>query len=217
MIDRRMIEQIVNEVIKQLTVTEIKQKPKLLVIGEPLYIEPHLLEKMHEKWNVLDTHSFSVKDIHKLDQVIFLHVTQDLLVKGALGIFDTDESKWLSRCIMESIPVSLIPTAYLQEQLLEGKSKNRAYVEHLLAHKETLDAFGVKLETFESFVNKVEAGNLTESAPFAKKLLTQKDVEDSKQIQIVVDRTTIITPLARDTARVLGKNIKVIESKGAKA
>nr|WP_263327207.1 hypothetical protein [Neobacillus sp. Marseille-Q6967] len=217
MIDRQMIEQIVNEVIKQLTVTENKQKPKLLVIGEPLYIEPHLLEKMHEKWNVQDTHSFSMKDIHKLDQVIFLHVTQDLLVKGALGIFDTDESKWLSRCMMESIPVSLIPTAYLQEQLLEGKSKNAAYVEHLLGYKDSLEKFGVKLETFESFVNNVKAGTLADSAPFAKKLLTQKDVEDSKHAQIVVDKTTIITPLARDTARAMGKNIKVIESKGAKA
>jgi hypothetical protein len=217
MIDRQMIEQIVKEVIKQLTVTEIKEKPSLLLFGEPLYIEPKLLAKMHEKWNIQDANSFSMKDLHKQDQVIFLHVTQDLLAKGALGIFDSNESKWLSRCMMESIPVSLIPTAYLQEQLLEGHSKNKAYVERLLGYKETLEEFGVKLETFESFMSKVHEGTLAESAPFNKKLLTQKDVEDSKEAQIVVDKTTIITPLARDKARAMGKNIKVIESKGAKA
>jgi hypothetical protein len=217
MIDRRMIEQIVNEVIKQLSLNEIKQKPSLLVFGELLYLESKLLVEMQEKWNIQDSNSFSEKDIHKLDQVIFLHVTQDLLAKGALGIFDTNESKWLARCMLESIPVLLIPTVYLQEQLFEVKSKNTAYVEHLLGYKEILGRFGVEIGTLEGFVSKGQAAPLAEPAPLIKKLLTQKDVEDSKHALIVVDKATIITPLARDKARAMGKNIKVIESKGAKA
>lgn len=216
MIDRKMVEQIVFEVIKQLSATEIKPKPTLLLVGEPLYIEPTLLQKMNDHWNVLDAISFSGGELHKLDQVLFLHVTQDLLVKGALGLFDTDDSKLLSRCIMESIPVTLIPTAYLQEQLLEEKSTNKAYVQHLLGYKETLEKFGVKLETFESFIgdrSEVQLSPVSDSQK--KKLLTQRDVQDSKGNQILVDKNTIITPLAHDTARALGKSIKVIESKGA--
>lgn len=218
MIDRKLVEQIVYEVIKQLSGTETKSKPTLLLVGEPLYIEPTLLQKMNNHWNVLDAESFSGKELHKLDQVLFLHVTQDLLAKGALGLFDTDDSKLLSRCIMEAIPVSLIPTAFLQEQLLEKNSKNKAYVEHLLGYKETLEKFGVKLEIFESFMSdrdRTEVKQTRVSDSRKKKLLTQRDVQDSKEDQIVVDKNTIITPLARDTARALGKSIKVIESKGA--
>jgi len=214
--DRKLVERIVYEVIKQLSGTETKSKPTLLLVGEPLYIEPTLLQKMNNHWNVLDAESFSGKELHKLDQVLFLHVTQDLLAKGALGLFDTDDSKLLSRCIMEAIPVSLIPTAFLQEQLLEGKSKNKAYVQHLLGYKETLEKFGVKLETFESFMSdgtEVKLSKVSDSRK--KKLLTQRDIQESKEDKIVVDKNTIITPLARDTARALGKSIKVIESKGA--
>jgi hypothetical protein len=218
MIDRKMVEQIVYEVMKQLSVSVSKSKPNLLLVGEPIYIEPALLEKMNDRWNVIDAESFTGKELHILDQVIFLHVTQDLLVKGALGLFDTDDSKLLSRCMMESIPVSLIPTAFLQEQLLEKKSKNKAYVQHLLGYKENLEKFGVKLETFESFLSDGIGGK---PAPVSnsrkKKLLTQRDVEECNEEHIVVDKNTIITPLARDTARAMGKNIKVIETKGAKA
>jgi hypothetical protein len=218
MIDRKMVEQIVHEVMKRLSVPVSKQKPNLLLVGEPIYIEPTLLEKMKDHWNVLKAESFTGKEIHMLDQVLFLHVTQDLLVKGALGLFDTDDSKLLSRCIMDSIPVSLIPTAFLQEQLLEKNSKNKAYVQHLLGYKENLEKFGVKFETFESFMsNGTEVKLDPVSNSRKKKLLTQRDVEESKEDQIVIEKSTIITPLARDTARAMGKSIMVIESKGAKA
>ncbi|WP_042355565.1 phosphate propanoyltransferase [Bacillus rubiinfantis] len=47
-------------------------------------------------------------------------------------------------------------------------------------------------------------------------LLTQRDVQNCLNDELVVDKQTIITPLARDTAREMGISIKMIETKGAK-
>ena len=44
-----------------------------------------------------------------------------------------------------------------------------------------------------------------------KKLLTQRDVQDSKSAEIIVCKSTIITPSARDAAKELGKSIIVAE------
>lgn len=225
MIDSKMIEQIVLEVIKQLSSTDDTlieaSKPTLLLVGDISIIDPKLLLLMKTNWNAVSYNADEKAKLDKVNKVIFLHATQDLIAKGALGIFDTPESKLLSRCILESVPVSIIPTVYLQENLFNVNPKNRVYVSQLLGYKNTLLKFGVIVESFESFVgNSKETISITsvkDPNMKKKKLLTQRDVQECQEVELVVDQSTIITPLARDTARELGKTIKVIESKGAKS
>lgn len=222
MMTRQMIEQIVQEVIKQLVTNENHlnnhDKPKLLVIGETSFVEPHYLAKLKINWNIIsDKESEKVK-LNQVDQVLILHATQDLLVKGALGIFDTRESKLLSRCLLESIPVTIIPTVFLEEQLFNRNPINKPYVLQLLKYKEQLEKFGAYMETWENFLTKSEKPVVTIPPGYVaakKKLITQREIQDCKESIIVVDEDTIITPLARDKARELGKIIKVIEAKGA--
>ncbi|GHH99281.1 hypothetical protein [Neobacillus kokaensis] len=225
MMDRNIIEQIVLEVMKQLALKDQIpsiniQKPKLLIVGDTSFVEPSYLSRLETKWDsIKDNESEKIK-LDQINQVVFLHATQDLLAKGALGIFDTKESKLLSKCLLESVPVSIIPTVYLQEHLFNENPKNKPYVSQLQEYKQRLLTFGAKVETIESFIaksgNAAEAITAKTSITKKKKLLTQRDVQDCRDIELVVDDQTIITPLARDTAREMGKIIKVIETKGAK-
>ncbi|MCM3568523.1 hypothetical protein [Neobacillus mesonae] len=222
MITRQMIEQIVQEVIKQLAANENHQdshdKPKLLVIGETSFVEPDYLAKMKTKWDIISDNESEKVKWDQVDQVLILHATQDLLVKGALGIFDTRESKLLSCCLLESIPVTMIPTVFLEKQLFNRTTLNKPYVLQLQKYKEQLENFGACVETWGNFLTKSEKAAVPdqeESITEKKKLISQRDIQDYKESIIVVDKDTIITPLARDTARELGKSIKVIEVKGA--
>ena len=52
---------------------------------------------------------------------------------------------------------------------------------------------------------------LNEPVVFENKLLSQRDVQTWKDHTITIYKGTIVTPLARDTARELGKTIKVID------
>jgi len=222
MIDREKIEQIVREVVRQLTLPDTNlseaDKPSLLVVGDTSFVEPKLLLKLKAGWNLVNYDADEKAVLDRVDKVLFLHATQDLLVKGALGLFDTPESKLLSRCMMESVPASIIPTVYLQEHLFKTNPKNKAYVSHLEGYRDTLLKFGVKVETFESFIDEGRKRNPTAEGtvrdPKRKKLLTQRDVMDWEADEIELDPNTIITPLARDTARELGKDIKWLNQKG---
>jgi hypothetical protein len=150
--------------------------------------------------------------LHTAMKVVFLEASQDLIVKGALGICDTPESELLAACILEYVPVTLIPKRYMFNILNGNQKSNQEYVSQLLDYKERLLKYGVSFNTLEGFAGYEE---IIADKPEAKKLVTQRDVQDSKSDQIFVDKYTIITPLARDTARELGKSITVMESKGA--
>lgn len=222
MVDRNLIEQIVLEVMKQLQLTSESpiqtNRPKLLVVGETSFVDPNYLLKLKTKWDTISFNDLEKTKLDHVNQVLFLHATQDLLAKGALGIIDTPESKLLARCLFETVPVSVIPTIYLQEQLFHKNPANQQYVLQLLKYKEQLVQFGVHVETLEGFLSKTEEDVILAATPIFKKktLLTKRDVQDCAEDELVVDKDTIITPLARDTARELGKIIKVMEAKGAK-
>lgn len=225
MMDRKLIELIVLEVIKNLNITENqsidRSKENLLIVGDQKSLNQKDLLAIESKWNIILFDSIENLEMHTVSKVIFLNAKQDLLVKGALGISDTPESELLSNCILEYVPVSLIPADYLQRYIFNDhqNSPNRAYLSQLLGYKDTLGKLGVKVESIASFLNKEKEILKTYSeksqANVKKKLITHRDVQDYIGDQILVDKNTIITPLARDTARELGKSIKVIDPKGA--
>ncbi|MDM5225364.1 hypothetical protein QUF73_04005 [Cytobacillus sp. NJ13] len=216
MIDRHLIEQIVEEVVKKLlgakSAPNTKAKHNILAVGDLDKVDANILEVLEENWNVLPYDFSEEAELHTVMKVIFLDASQDLFVKGALGICDTPESELLSACIIDYVPVTLIPKTTLYKILNGEKKTNREYFSSLMEYKEKLFKFGVEINSLEDFaapkpINAVQ--------PDSKKLITQRDVQECKMNEILADQQTIITPLARDTARELGKSIIVMDTKGA--
>ncbi|MGN7480723.1 hypothetical protein ACTHPB_04220 [Priestia megaterium] len=213
-----LIEQIVVEVLKRLDKSDKQQlhvKPKLLIVKESAASDPIQIKKLETSWTLVygdDQKENLPKDIQG---ILFAEAKQDLLVKGALGITDTLESYLLAEALLEGISVSLIPSVTLGNVLLSNNQKKRVnnkYAAHLIAYKNTLESFGVKIQSFERFL---QSGLNRHSLSFTERVLTQRHVKLVEEEKITVSPKTIITPLARDTARELGKEICVIDVEGA--
>lgn len=213
-----LIEQIVVEVLKRLDKSDkqhLHVKPKLLIVKESAEIDPIQIKKLETSWTLVygdDQKENLPKDIQG---ILFAEAKQDLLVKGALGMTDTLESYLLAEALLEGISVSLIPSVTLGNVLLSSNQKkpvNNKYAAHLIAYKNTLESFGVKIQSFERFL---QSGLNRHSLSFTERVLTQRHVKLVEEEKITVSPKTIITPLARDTARELGKEICVIDVEGA--
>ncbi|MED3934435.1 hypothetical protein ABEY43_28005 [Priestia megaterium] len=213
-----LIEQIVLEVLTRLDKSDnqhLNVKPKLLIVKESAAIDPIQIKKLETSWTLVygdDQKENLPKDIQG---ILFAEAKQDLLVKGALGMTDTLESYLLAEALLEGISVSLIPSVTLGNVLLSSNQKkpvNNKYAAHLIAYKNTLESFGVKIQSFERFL---QSGLNRHSLSFTERVLTQRHVKLVEEEKITVSPKTIITPLARDTARELGKEIYVIDVEGA--
>ncbi|MBX9974865.1 hypothetical protein [Cytobacillus firmus] len=216
MIDRHLIERIVEEVVKNLlggkSAPNSKAKHNILAVGDLEKVDSNILDVLEENWNVIPYDFSEEAELHTVMKVIFLDASQDLFVKGALGICDTPESELLSACIIDYVPVTLIPKTNLYKILNGEKKTNGEYFSSLMEYKEKLLKFGVEINSLENFA---APKPINADQPDSKKLITQRDVQECKMNEILADQQTIITPLARDTARELGKSIIVIDTKGA--
>ncbi|MDF2035854.1 hypothetical protein P2R12_02500 [Cytobacillus oceanisediminis] len=216
MIDRHMIGKIVEEVVKNILSAQSAPNPKtkhnLLAVGDLESVDPHLVKLLEENWNVLPYKFNEDAELHTVMKVVFLEASQDLFVKGALGICDTPESELLAACIIDYVPVTLIPQNNLYKILNGEKKTNGEYFSSLIEYKEKLLKFGVEINNLEHFANPKP---VSPKSSASKNLITQRDVQDCKTNEIFVDKQTIITPLARDTAREMGKSITVTDTKGA--
>lgn len=86
------------------------------------------------------------------------------------------------------------------------------YRSHLLTYKKQLESFGVKFRSLASFTEARVDEERANCLAFEGKLLTEQGVKDSREASILIAPSTIVTPLARDAARDLGKAIVVVES-----
>lgn len=208
MIDGAMIEEIVIEILKKLR-GEHDEKPNLLVIN---FSEDAHINWLKKQWNVIEMNSKFHELPLDVQDAVFLNVTQDFLVKGALGIADTPESKILCHLIMQGFRIRFIPSLDL-EWILDfdvKKVANSAYVSHLANYKKILESFGVQIIPLAELV---PTGSVSkDQITFHGKLLKQSDVETIKDEKIVIHKSTIVTPLGRDAARERGKSICVIDS-----
>lgn len=204
--DSEVIKQIVQQVIEVLSSheKERKQKPTLLLAGETSFEENNYLSYLHKKWSVAHFNDKEPIDLKGITRVLFLQGSQDLIAKGALGIEDSPESKLMSRCIWEEVPVTIIPTLYLQEHLFKKEVRNRTYRSKILKYTKILAEYGVEMETLDSFAGKDAAIPHKVTDHGGKTLITQRDIQNIKEKEIVIGQNTIITPLARDTALELG-------------
>jgi hypothetical protein len=213
MIDRELIEIVVAEVLTKLTSFDRQSlhKPNLLVVGDYSGVDPIYQQKIISKWNIVNYHSLEDMKVHFPKKVLFLEANQDLFVKGALGIGDTSESELLARCILENIPVTLIPLDYLHSVLVNNDQQPKSeYILQLKSYQDRLVKFGVSVESIDSFLN--------EHIPFSKELpsgkrnlLTQRDVQAHTGKRLDIVQGTIVTPLARDAARERGITIHILD------
>ncbi|MCM3089880.1 MULTISPECIES: hypothetical protein [unclassified Cytobacillus] len=218
MIDRQLIEQIVEEVVKSLagakSAPNTAMKHNILAVGDLDRTDPAILQALEKDWNVLPYDFTEEAQLHTVMKAVFLDASQDLLVKGALGICDTPETELLSACIIDYVPVTLIPKPNLYKILSGEKKTNGEYFSSLMEYKEKLLKFGVEISSLEDLTSPKP---INTAQPEIKKLITQRDVQECKKNEIFADKQTIITPLARDTARELGKSIIVMDTKGAES
>lgn len=195
-----MIEDIVQEVLSQLG----KSKQYGNDISLPLlYVhqaDNETVQILKKEWEVTDNLKESP------DHVLFCDVSQNTLVKGALGLADDPCSKLLAEFLLNRKKVTMIPSKDL-EWLLHSDEQDTPYTCQLVAYKEQLEKFGVQFVRLNEFTKL----STRAKSPSVNKLLTEKIVRSITSKIIFIERATIVTPLARDTAKELGKVIKVIE------
>ncbi|MGG1658023.1 hypothetical protein [Brevibacillus sp. NRS-1366] len=205
MIDRTEIEAVVREILQKLKL-ESSIRPNLVVLNAATDFE---VEQLEQHWNVISMPPTSNNFPANVQDAVFLNVTQDLLVKGALGIVDTPECKMLSQLLLKGVRISFIPSVDL-EWILDFTGKevaNSAYGNHLASYKKMLEGFGVQVIPLVKLVPKASHDRIT----FHGKLVTQREIEHIKDEKIWIHKSTIVTPLARDAAREKGKSICVID------
>jgi hypothetical protein len=248
MIDRKLVESIVFEVIRALEKEQapktVSNQRKLLIIGDASRTSEKTLEKLKSEWEISYSSKPGAEECDSADHFVFFHASQDLMVKGALGISDTPETVLLSHCLLAGKNVTISPDESLARHLKQSAGQVSGYAKQLFKYKEQLIGYGVKVESIEDFALGSRNGSKPAAAsagdglagissdgslyswlqgtqdgsPNAaavkrekKKLLTQRDVQDAKSAEIIVCKSTIITPSARDAAKELGKSIIVTE------
>jgi hypothetical protein len=224
-LDKAFIEQIVREVIKNL-----KQKPSLLLVhGESC--DKAQIDKvaanLQANWYVTAV-SFGSPDIlamkSDIKHVVFMDFDQDILIRGALGLTDTPESKLLAHTLQNGISVTMMPAKSI-EWILQPKESGAGrsepslhYRQHILKHKDILGSFGAnftsqnELQITAVVEGKISSQMAEESLYFTEKVLTQRDIQLTDVKTIHIARLTIVTPLAHDAARNKGITILVKET-----
>lgn len=215
-IDEKIIEKVVFEILNKLEKNNLHEKNQTqgnVIVFNKSSFNHDKIHQLNQKWNVIEI-SNEVEEISSsVNKVIFLDATQDLFVKGALGIADTVETKLLSRFIRLDLPIKLVPSADFEWSLqLTNKSKVSNYEEKFMQYKLDLEKFGVQLINWEKLMSGGSLSDSDESVEnYYGKLLTQKAVEEINSEKIIISKSTIVTPLARDIAKKLKKDICINE------
>ena len=211
MMDPKLIESIVKQVMAKLETEGNNTQPNLLVITYPgLDIEQEI-SLLKQDWNIVLADKVEGNLFSGIDQAVFLNIDQDTLVRAALGLTDSPNSKLFVQLIMNEIPIMFIPDASLS-QLLQMDEKNHQYslyIKKLRYYKETIEKFGVAIKSIEELRlrNHAPINKLNEQSKTSKALISLEDIMNFSGVELVMHPGTIITPLAKDKARELGIQI----------
>jgi hypothetical protein len=155
-------------------------------------------------------------------------LTLNTAAKIALGIADNMATNLAAHMLMSGIPVIAAKDACdmqnpVRAQLGLDKAP-QAYVDKMSEHLITLESYGVRLveakELYEAvqrnvftFSNQPKAAStpVKQIYEFKKKVLTRNDIIEAKQKEsnLRILQTTILSPLALETAKELG--VKIIQ------
>lgn len=156
-------------------------------------------------------------------------LTLNTAVKIALGIADTMVTNLASNIIMQGVPfIAAKDSCDLQNPIRSeiGLDKApKAYLDKMGEHLITLESYGVKLVDAKDLYQAVQMNVFTFSNQknqalessnqiyqYKKKVLTRNDIAEAKQQKAMILKippTTILSPLALETARDLG--VKIIQ------
>ncbi|PLR78359.1 hypothetical protein CU633_06000 [Bacillus sp. V3-13] len=218
MTNQHDVEEIVIAVLRRMESAKQK-KQQLLVIAKDLQQHKEQIEELKWHWDVIERQPDSSDIPCSTSHAVFLDVNQDLLVKGALGIIDTPESLLFSNLIFQGFRVDFVPDSSLSWILNPGGNQkvNKKYMMQLMHYQKRLEDFGVHFYPLKSIIPEEKEGLSRSSAGkqsinFHDKLLTKETIDRWKENCIHVHHDTIITPLARDTAK--EKDIKIIDGRG---
>jgi hypothetical protein len=204
-INQQDIEKIIREVLAKLAAS-----PKLLLVYDgtksSIKVE-YLISKLQDHWQV-EVYSTNDSCLHEqsdFQHLAFLDVSQDLLVRAAQGFTDTPGSNLLAKALHKGCPVLFEPSAELQ-WLVRQESRTipervNRYREQLLKYKNQLIDYGVWFGKAES----LHPSQLR----FDRRVLTEKDLQNMEATEVRISSKTIITSLAKDTARRRGIQLKV--------
>jgi len=215
-VDPKFVEMLVREVLKQLGTQspcpKIVTKPNIFVVNIP---NDETITWMKSQWNVLNEKGDSLADTPAFQEAVFFQVRQNLIVKGALGLADDRESQVLAELLLKGKTVTMVSAPDMEwlVKKVEKVETTSYYHQQLRAYKIKLESFGVRFVFLEQFLNKkyhAQAHTISGEENldiFPHKLLTEQGVKDHKDIEIYIRKSTIVTPLARDMAKELGKTI----------
>lgn len=204
-INRETLEKIIREVLARL-----QDKPKLLLVNDGVNNQvklEYLLSKLKDHWQVeaFNSADSSLEEQSDFQYLAFLDVSQDLLARGAMGLTDTPGSKLLAKALHKGTPVLFEPSADFEwlakQEFMEVPERVKRYRAHFMRYKDQLIEFGVWFDQIESL--------RPSQVRYDRKVLTEKDIESLNTTEIRVSSKTIITSLAKDTARARRIEIRV--------
>lgn len=149
-------------------------------------------------------------DLEALDNYItvFPDVPQQLIVKTALAIDDTFETKWVRNCFKKGQRIVMLTGGM---ESFTGKEPTK-YIETIKNYYRTVLEYGVEFKK-DFFENKEAATAIKTTDSSGEKVITQHDVLKLAQNGVItVGSGNIITQLARDTAERL--NISIVDNNG---
>jgi hypothetical protein len=202
-------QQAIEEIIRQV-LAKLQEKPKLLLVYEnkenTKKLE-YLISKLQEYWQVevFSTADNSLYELSDIQNLAFLDVSQDLLVRGALGLTDTPGSNLLAKALHRGCMVLFEPSDELQWLV---KQKNKVMPERVQRYRAQLLKYKNLLIEFGVWFGGVDALRPSQLR-YDRRVLTEKDIQKIKSTEIHVSPKTIITSLAMDTARERGIQIRV--------
>ena len=208
MIDSKMIERIVEEIISQVETGHFKYKPSLLVMyNETKNLEDDL-HYLQRYWNVIKANPSEQQSYTNIQQAAFIHVNQDTLVRAALGLTDTPESKLFSQLMYHEIPIIFVLEPSLEKLLQASTTLHQyaVYIKKMNAYKEMIEKFGVSFKVLEELQPVMQSSSKKKVEP-TKTLITEVDIENFNSSQLIVEPGMIITPLAIDKAKERGITI----------
>jgi hypothetical protein len=204
-INRQVIEKIIHEVLAKL-----EAKPKLLLVYEgiknTIKIE-YLISKLQDHWQVevFSSADNCIFELFDFQYIVFFDVSQDFLVRGALGLTDTPGSAFLAKALHQGCPVLFEPSKQLQWLI---KQDNRDKPERVNRYRSQFLKYKNQLIEFGVWFGEVQSLRPSEHR-YDGSVLTEKDIQSIQSMEVRVSSKTIITSLAKDTARDRGIQIRV--------
>lgn len=216
---RKVVETVMRELDNSVPLENYSFKSTFLIVKSP-NTNYDTIKQLKQKVNVIELANGEGEIPKVVEEVIFLDTTQAMFVKGALGITDTKETYILSKAIRLGLSINMIPSECFEWILdISNKKKISSYEGLFIQYMDNLSKFGAqlidyktlfKLESVDYSANNKQFNNINE------KLLTKKLVENIQTNKINISHSTLVTPLARDTAKELDKEIYVSDIKEEK-